>query len=124
MECIDYDIDFTTLTIVELCVFIVELKHHMSELCGMDEKLTSLVNRCKWYLSQPDIAYGFVNHITLEDNQKKFLKSCPCIDCRLNIPCNYCGIITPFDVLNVNGKYRMACRPKKHICLKCKINKT
>lgn len=126
METSDFMIDIASLSLAELCAFVVELKYHIlldhhNDI--QDRELLDMIRGYRNFLVTPEIADGFVNHITLEAHQKRYLKSCPCFDCKLNLPCSICGIITPFDILDARGKYRMACRPRKHMCLKCKISR-
>lgn len=109
----------------KLCNFIINFKcyvfnRYRGNVKLLDDGLLTIHSRCKFILSY-DNHMSIVNYIVLDDNQKRFLKSCPCLKCQYNVSCDMCNAITPFDPMVTMGPYRMACRPNKHMCLKCKI---
>lgn len=115
----------TFMGVHEICTFMIDLKYYI--FLELENKFQNLMNDIELqnvYKKAKDEMklHGILNYILLENNQKEYLKSCPCSMCKSNQPCDMCRVITPFDALNVKGPYRMACKKGVHICLKCKIN--
>lgn len=109
----------------QVCTFVVDLKFYIHMKLNDDfNKLATDTEFNKSFLVAKEFLrkQGIINYVLLESKQKDFLKTCPCEQCKFNEPCEECGDILPFDPLNINGPYRMACRKNKHVCLKCKIS--